>query len=464
MRSNNIKALNIKTDQPLYSFFMEADDLRIDPNKNTIICGDNFTWLDYIPNESIDMCYIDPPFFSNKDYNYIWYPKGDEDNPEIRSFKDIWSGGIEHYIHWMRPRIRKISMKLKKTGSIFLHCDWHASHRLRCLLDDIFGSSNFKNEIIWSYQRWTNKSNCFQRTHDVILFYAKDEKEHFFVPQTESYSEKSKHKSKRFSKLDNGKLIQCYTEDTDRKKSMRDVWDISVLNSQAKERIGYPTQKPEELLERIIKCSTKEGDVVLDCFCGGGTTAKVCCDLDRKFIVGDITPVACRVTENRIKSQCNNVQYELKNYPSTVEMFKKIDGHKFEELICDIMDWTLNPKRHTGDGTIDAWDKDGTPIQIKNGTTKGSKVDPEMIKAFESTIRYNKKKKGIYVAWGYSPKAWGLINDFRRDGIEIEVLKCEEILSKFALIVSETEDRKNTQAYKRFISKIDGATELESAS
>ena len=197
---------------------------------------------------------------------------------------------------------------------------------------------------------------------------------------------------------------------------------------------------------------------------GGGTTAKVCCDLDRKFIVGDITPVACRVTENRIKSQCNNVQYELKNYPSTVEMFKKIDGHKFEELICDIMDWTLNPKRHTGDGTIDAWDKDGTPIQIKNGTTKGSKVDPEMIKAFESTIRYNKKKKGIYVAWGYSPKAWGLINDFRRDGIEIEVLKCEEILSKFALIVSETEDRKNTQAYKRFISKIDGATELESAS
>lgn len=438
---------------------MEADDLKINPNKNTIICGDNLIWLDYLPNESVDVCYIDPPFFSNKEYNYIWYPKGDKDNPEIRSFKDIWNGGIEHYIHWMRPRIRKISMKLKKTGSIFLHCDWHASHRLRCLLDDIFGSSNFKNEIIWSYQRWTNKSNCFQRTHDVILFYAKDEKEHFFVPQTESYSEKSKHKSKRFSKLDNGKLIQCYTEDTDRKKSMRDVWDISVLNSQAKERIGYPTQKPEELLERIIKCSTKEGDVVLDCFCGGGTTAKVCSDLDRRFIVGDVSPVACRVTMDRLHQKCPNTDFEVKNLPTTKEEFKSIDGNKFAEMFCDLVGWKVNPKK-SGEGGIDGWDANGVPVQIKNHKAPTGRPD---IQKFIGTLTQYNFTEGKFVSWEFSKQAIECIMKVKREkGIIIEPVKCADRLGN--LLITNEKKLELQALYEQKIGKKDNQEDLEPVS
>ena len=118
--------------------------LKFNLKTNSIVCGDCEEWLKFIPNNSIDLIYIDPPFFSNKNYEIVW-----GNGFEVRSFGDRWSGGIRHYIEWMRPKIKEAKRVLKDTGSILLHCDWHASHRLRCLLDDTFEENNFVNEIIW---------------------------------------------------------------------------------------------------------------------------------------------------------------------------------------------------------------------------------------------------------------------------------------------------------------------------
>ena len=139
--------------------------------KNTLYCGDNLDILrKYIKDESIDLIYIDPPFFSNRHYEVVW---GDE--AEVRSFEDRWEGGINVYIEWMRPRIEELYRVLKPTGSFYLHCDWHASHYLKVMLDEVFELRNFQNEIVWSYRTGGISSKRWGRKHDVILFYSRRE-------------------------------------------------------------------------------------------------------------------------------------------------------------------------------------------------------------------------------------------------------------------------------------------------
>jgi DNA modification methylase len=277
---------------------------------NKLILGDNLEVMKSIEDETIDLIYLDPPFFSNRNYEVIW---GDEG--EVRSFQDRWAGGIDHYIAWLKERVVEMHRILKPTGSIFLHCDWHANAEIKVdILNKIFGRNNFRNEIIWSYQRWTAGKSAFQRTHDNIFFYSKSKTDFKFNILMEDYSERSLHKAKRFSKIEDGKLAQNYTDDTVREKSMRDVWEISYFNSQAKERIGYPTQKPEALLDRIIKCASSEGDLVLDPFVGGGTTVAVADKLKRRWIGIDQSVAAVKVTDLRLRRQQDmfSQPYELK--------------------------------------------------------------------------------------------------------------------------------------------------------
>ncbi|EFD92690.1 MAG: Site-specific DNA-methyltransferase, partial [Candidatus Parvarchaeum acidophilus ARMAN-5] len=225
---------------------------------NKLYWGDNLHVMRTLPSESIDLIYIDPPFFSGRNYNMIF-----QDKNEVLTFEDIWDGGLPTYQIWLNARLVEMKRLLKPTGSIYVHLDWHASHYMKVEMDKIFGYDKFRNEIIWSYQRWTGATDKFQRMHDVILFYTKETDGYTFNIQTEPYSEKSLHKARRTSIAERGKVIsQSYTDDRSRQKSMRDVWDISYINSQAKERLGYPTQKPEALLERIIKASSNKGDVV----------------------------------------------------------------------------------------------------------------------------------------------------------------------------------------------------------
>lgn len=450
----------------------------IDPSKNTIVSGDNLEWLKWLPDRSIDLCYIDPPFFSNRDYEVIW-----GNGYEIRSFGDRFAGGISHYIEWMRPRLELIHAKLKDSGSIFLHCDWHASHRLRTLLDEIFKEQFFRSEIVW--RRTNSKGLSFKgysNNHDIIYYYTKSAnfiwnrqfKEHDpeYVEKFYRHVEEKTGRRYRISDLTNpnqnrpnltykwnGHLrvwrwtkermeaadkagliyysstgLACQKRFLDEMEGqpVDTIWDdILPIQAQSKERLGYPTQKPEALLKRIIESASNPGDIVLDCFGGGGTTAKVSSQLNRRFVVGDVSPVAVKIMSNRMNIECPHEGYEVKNLPQTVEEFQNIDGHKFAALVCDLMGWQCNDKK-SSDGGIDGWDGDKNPIQIKNHSTTGA-GRPD-IQKFHSAIIKQKRKKGIFVAWQFARTALEYIAQIKGEhGIEIIAKPCSEIFGDLVI-------------------------------
>jgi DNA modification methylase len=256
---------------------------------NVIYCGDCLKKLKDIPDESVDLIYIDPPFSSNRNYVAFW------EEQEKRHFEDRFEN-VQAYIEYMRPRIKELYRVLKRTGSFYYHCDWHASHYVKVMLDrdDLFGYSNFKNDITWHYQRWPAKQKNFQRMHDVILFYSKTYKENTFNVLLEPLSKGTLRRWQgKKSKVEfdgDTRLVTQMTDEDSPGRPMDDVWNIPVINSQAKERLGYPTQKPLSLLERIIKSSSNEGDIVLDAFCGCGTSIVESQKLKRKWIGIDISP------------------------------------------------------------------------------------------------------------------------------------------------------------------------------
>jgi DNA modification methylase len=324
---------------------------------NKIILGDNLETLRTLEDDSADLIYLDPPFFSNKNYEVIW---GDEG--EIRSFKDRWAGGIEHYIAWLKERVYEMYRVLKKTGSFYLHCDWHANSYIRTeILDKIFGKNNFRNEIIWK-RNFTKKGSQFKMTRlaantDCIFFYTKSNKYFFITPKSKNtgdadllkiydkiYEQGKCFKSEpielpkmmarknlifeykgytpefgwmmsrdKLDELDHKNKIYFTKNGKPRRKNFLDdyegyeidnIWmDILPVGQNQSEIIGYPTQKPEALLERIIKASSNPGDLVLDPFVGGGTTVAVADKLGRHWIGIDQSVQAVKVTELRLQKQ-----------------------------------------------------------------------------------------------------------------------------------------------------------------
>jgi DNA modification methylase len=219
---------------------------------NRLFFGDNLHIMRQLPSESIDLIYIDPPFFSGRNYNVIF---GDKN--EVRSFSDIWEGGMPGYLVWLNARLFEMKRLLKPTGSIYVHLDWHASHYVKVEMDKIFGADNFQNEIIWHYKRWPTPAREFQKMHDVILCYAKSKGEHVFNRQYGERTEETKKrwKDKRIVAFHDqeGNRIPSGNEETESPGApLDDVWDISIIAPVSKERIGYPTQKPIEVLQRII--------------------------------------------------------------------------------------------------------------------------------------------------------------------------------------------------------------------
>ena len=233
-----------------------------------------------LPDESIDLIYIDPPFNSGNDY---------------KIYNDKWDK-IENYIEWMRPRVEELYRVLKPTGSFYLHCDWHASHYLKVMMDDIFGKNNFRNEIVWRIgwiSGFKTQKRGWIRNHDTIFYYVKSKEFVFnkeYIPYPEDYI-------RRDGKKPTGKGIAI--EDTWNCHSTDRLNSIMIM-SFSKEKLGYPTQKPEALLERIIKASSNKGDVVLDAFCGCGTTLVVAQKLGRNWIGIDISPTAVELTNKRL--------------------------------------------------------------------------------------------------------------------------------------------------------------------
>jgi len=182
--------------------------------ENVIYCGDNLIWLKKFPDNCIDLIYLDPPFFSNRHYEVIF-----NDGEEIRSFEDRWKGGVNHYIEWMKDRVFEMHRILKDTGSFYLHCDWHASHYLKVMCDDIFGFNRFQNEIIWRRTPFSgsskSRSKQLPRSHDSILFYVKRDKQTWNAPSkpySDDYLKRFKWKDERgfYRKT----LLKTYSQET----------------------------------------------------------------------------------------------------------------------------------------------------------------------------------------------------------------------------------------------------------
>lgn len=292
--------------------------------ENILYYGDNLDILQrYIKDETVDLIYLDPPFKSNKDYNVLFAEQnGSRSAAQIEAFKDTWQwdkgsarayeeivevGGkvsrvmqafhtflgesdMLAYLAMMAPRLVELKRVLKPTGSIYLHCDPTASHYLKMLMDAIFDPRNMQNEIIWGYRTGGVSKRRFARKHDTILFYGKNEQPKFFPMKERIYYEKPFFTSEQDEK---GR----YFADV----YIRDVWDDvkPVINVSA-ERLEYPTQKPEALLERIIEASSNEGDMVLDPFCGCGAAIAVAHRLKRRWIGIDITHLAITLIRHRL--------------------------------------------------------------------------------------------------------------------------------------------------------------------
>lgn len=293
-------------------------------SENKVYNIDSLEFLKNIADDSVAMVYFDPPFFSQKQHK-LTDTRGIE-----YAFDDIWKD-FNSYDEFILENVQEIYRILSDRGSLFLHCDWHAVHRIRLVLDKIFGKNLFRSEIIWSYKKWSNSKSGLIGSHQTILYYSKT-KNFVFNKIYQNYSQTtnidqimqvrgrdSRNKS-IYKKTDDGNIIY-----TNEKKGvpLGDVWDIPILNPKAKERVGYPTQKPILLLERMIEISTYPNDLVVDPMCGSGTLAVAAKLSGRKYMVNDISAEAVSVTNHRlinpIKTQSNVLNEGRESYSTKDE-------------------------------------------------------------------------------------------------------------------------------------------------
>lgn len=450
-----------------------------------LYCQDNRRQLLQFPDECVDLVYLDPPFFSNRTYEVIW---GDE--AEVRSFEDRWSGGIKVYIEWMRDRLKDLYRVLAPHGSLYLHCDPHASHYLKVLLDEIFGSSNFRNEIIWRRTGAHGKSRRFSPIHDTILFYTKSSDytwntirrpymrghvEEYFVKDGQGWrtnyygnvltgsgqrgglsgkpwkgfdpSSKNRHWAipkalvsdlgEDISHLDQHQkldrllelgmiridpgaqwpIYQHYIKPEDGTPAP-DIWayqpysegtvfnteegidaDVRWLSTRDRERLGYPTQKPESLLRRIISASSKPNDVVLDPFCGCGTTVTVAEQMGRRWIGIDISPTAVNIMTARVqKVTRGRIKPNVIGLPVTEDDLHELKPFEFQNWVIQRF-WGTHSTRKTHDMGIDGYSfMVGDPIQVKQSERVGRNV----VDNFETAIERAGKDQGYIVAFSFT--------------------------------------------------------------
>jgi DNA modification methylase len=464
---------------------------------NVIYCGDNLEVLPkYIPDESVDLIYIDPPFNTSRQYEVFW-----GEARERRAFNDRY-GDAMSYLDWMRGRIHQLYRVLKPSGSFYYHCDPHASHYVKVELDQVFGANNFRNEIVWKRTNVHSDSRRWSDVSDRILYYVKNARAGitwnppWAAHSTEYLASKYRnvdpdgrryeldnmtspnprpnmmyewkgHPSPpngwRYSKETMARLDAegriWYPKDTTKRprfkryldeqqgQLMTDVWtDIDPLNSQAKERLGYPTQKPLSLLERIIGASSNEGHVVLDAFCGCGTTLEAAAKLKRRWIGIDSSPTACRVMADRLEDRLGlreGVDFRVADMPKSEADLRRMPHFEFQNWAVIALGGIPNrvksgdygidgrlyaagvakPKAAGRDlfGEMDNW----YPIQVKQVDRAGR---PD-IDQFQTTMRRDRRLKGYFVAFGYSKDAMReILRANHNDGLDIVPVTVAELL------------------------------------
>jgi site-specific DNA-methyltransferase (adenine-specific) len=269
-----------------------------------VILGDSLDTMKRIESASVDVVYLDPPFFTNRHHSAVT-----RDRTKKFSFSDVWND-LSEYAEFMEIRLKEVHRILKDTGSVFVHCDKSANFLFRVLLDNLFGGEQFRSEIIWTYRRWSNSAKGLMPSHQTILFYSKNDNFKFNriycaysettnIDQILQLRVRDADGVSTYATDKHGEIIYC-----DGKKGvpLSDVWEIPFLNPKAKERTGYPTQKPILLLERIIEIATNPGDLVLDPFCGSGTTLVAAKILGRNSIGLDSSEEAVKLARQRLTS------------------------------------------------------------------------------------------------------------------------------------------------------------------
>jgi len=484
--------------------FLDAKSKKIP--LNAVFFGDNLHILRALPSNCIDLIYIDPPFFSGRNYNQIW---GDDN--EVRTFHDIWEDGLPSYLVWLNARLWEMRRVLKNTGSIYIHCDWHASHYIKCELDKIFGYENLKNEIKRKSVFAHNDANQYGRNADVILFYVKNKNDYFFDKIFEEYDEEYIEKTFRNVEPETGRRYQTvalngpgqggpkfflgklryppknrhwagalgysieelekmgrlvlskndvprvkYYPDDTQGKPYQEFWNDSFdPQSQSKENLGYPTQKSEEVLYRIISASCPADGIVADFFMGGGTTCAVAQKLNRKFIGCDISRVAASVTLNRLikdaeeisgrtasvnidkpkkKNEQLGLEMTIKPIPDIhvyymgvypIEKFQFIEQKQFEDFILTC----YGSSRFTGEGKITGVMNAGTSLLIGSVKPNESLSEKDLKKFVEDILklRYqeNLRLRLKVVAWVFPPAlqkyAQILENYFYKKNVPVEI-------------------------------------------
>jgi site-specific DNA-methyltransferase (adenine-specific) len=264
----------------------------------------------------------------------------------MRSF--LGDNDMMAYLAMMAVRMLELHRVLKPTGSLYLHCDPTASHYLKILLDAVFGKASFQNEIIWSYRRWPTKAKRFQKMHDVIFFYSKEREPGIFnvLFQEASESSKKRWKGKKQNVTfgeDGGRNPTEETEE-DSNVPMNTVWPLPIIAPVSKERLGYPTQKPVALLERILNASSNPGDVVLDPFCGCGTTVHAAQKLGREWIGIDVTHLAVGLIEKRLREAFPGIAFKTHGVPQDLEGAKNLAarGREDKGKFFEFEKWALS--------------------------------------------------------------------------------------------------------------------------
>ena len=407
---------------------------------NKIFWGDNLQVMSHLLKEyrgKIDLIYIDPPFDSKADYKKKIKLKGKEikNNTNIfeeKQYSDIWSN--DEYLQFMYERLIIAKELLSDKGSIYLHCDWHKCHHLRLIMDEVFGVNNFRNEIIWWYLWGGRGKASWNSKHDNILFYSKSDKWTFnykdVLDEHNLISESAKNRVNY-----KGAMVLQKSDNTDipeDKVLPSDTWYIATINAMAKEKENYPTQKPEELLQKIIKASSNKGDIVFDCFMGSGTTQAVALKLGRKFIGADINLGAIQTTTKRLINIADNGSKDDDNYYGfEVYNVNNYDFFRNEVEAKELLIEALEVQKIDNNNVYDG-EKDGRMIKILPVNRIATKADlSELLanlpyKTFEKRKEENPNdfvEKMTLVCMGHEPDLKSSLEQELRDyKIDIEIV------------------------------------------
>jgi DNA modification methylase len=471
---------------------------RQDPNaievewRNKLIWGDNKYVMNALLEKyagQIDLIYIDPPFATGANFSTT-VTIGDEEIEHTKEasameelvYRDTWGKGLDSFLQMMYDRLVLMRELLSDKGSIYVHVDWRVSHYLKLLMDEIFGNEYFRNEVVWHYEKWTSPSSTsYQKNHDIIFFYSKGKSTAFNIQKviTDNLKEKyekgylfgggggseglvvydeTKPKVKELIASGKYKVVYAKAEG----KPLSDVWRIPFINPVANERLDYPTQKPEELLERIVKASSNQGDLVADFFCGSGTTAAVAEKLGRRWITSDLGRYAIHTTRKRMLEIEGCKPFEILNigkyerqYWQTIQFGNKTPEQTLAEYFAFVLKLY---KAEALPGSAYIHGKKGNKL-VHIGSVEAPVTFGDVQNALEDTRRM-KQKELVVLGWEWEMGLHDVVEqEAAKAGIKLTLLSIpREAMDKravdagdiqfFELAYLETEVKKSVHGYQ----------------